>query len=586
MGLTGWVKRYLEMRYPTCFGFSGPGKDLGVLTVDMMQFVKGALNENIKTQANLLSYFRNKVVSFFDLAAVIVICFDRASPDVKSIVCHTKRYERRCSKCKKMSAELPKGKTAGPEHFSTDCEKDCYNSQILWREDGPHLDVDDSQLLWSDWMKFASDSRNLHDELYPRLANVFLSINPPIGKALIIHGLPFKTKTVYDYSGDIFLQGSNINPCERVILDYWSPDLDLPLKEKPQDHIVLLENNKRTIESKMSNSIHEADNAVFYYARFYPHFYKHMAYINDGDAFSIGIFRAIEDFLGARKYSREYWLCLPYKGSKKRALFGNPDNAPKFQYVNLTKLAQDIEDTPEFQKTGIQSPVATMVFLIILSDTDFFQGEFCHGIGGKTEWKEDAEKRKNQTKGIWDTFFDNLQMFSHLVQYYPNVKSETDERRIVLDEDLFSIFTQYCYTNKYAVAARKKQKIGKDDNVTYSQIQAHCFSMKDPRKRAPNEQTIQRWARQIAWNLNYWVNAWRDIYIDPFEKYQGESYYGYTQDEKGKKRITNVIATKQKPLDEVYKLHFWKRRQKTVQHTAEPIPQKRKFEALELIRGK
>lgn len=581
MGLTGWVKSHLQARYPTCFGFDGPGKDLGVLTVDMMQFIKGTLPEFIKTEGQAISYFTNKIVNFFQQAPIVVVCFDRASPEVKRLVCHVKRYERRCALCKKVSSELPKGQVASEEHFSPECQKGCKDSQILWREDGPHMHVDDSWPIFSDWMKFASDSRNLHDELYPRIANAILSINPPPGKALIVHGLPFKTKTVYDYSGDIYKQASNINPHERVILDYWSPDLDLPLKEKPTDHIVLLEHNARTIQPQMSNSIHEADNAIFFYSRFYKHFYKHMAFINDGDAISIGILRALEDFLGAGQYSHEYWLCLPFKGSKKRELFGRPENAPKFQYVNLTKLAQKIEDTPEFKKAGIQSPIATMVFLVVLSDTDFFQGEFGYGIGGKTDWHEDEDKRKRQTKGIWDTFFDNLQMFSHLVQYYPNVKSDTEERRIVLDEELFAIFTQNCYTNKYAVAAQKKLKT--EDDVTYQQIQAHCQSMKDPRKRAPDEETIRRWGRQIVWNLNYWANAWRDIYIDPFEEYQGKSYFGYSPLDGGK--IVKVVATKQKPLDEVYKRHFWKRRQKPEERAMEPIPHKRKLEALDLIRG-
>ena len=131
---------------------------------------------------------------------------------------------------------------------------------------------------------------------------------------------------------------------------------------------------------------------------------------------------------------------------------------------------------------------------------------------------------------------------------------------------MFAIFTKFCYTNKYERAAKGKP------------VEVHCAKFKDPRKRFPVDDTIRRWARQIAWNLNYWANAWRNIYPDPFEKYMGCSYWGYDE----KDGIVSVVAAKQKPLDEVHKKHMWKRQQKKGNT---PIAEKRKKSAMDAVRG-
>lgn len=180
MTLETWVKDYIESRYPSCFDFDGPGSDLSVLTVDMMQWVKGALpGDFVKNERQLISYYKNKISRLFDTGAnIVIICFDKTSPAVKQMVCHTKRYERRCKLCRQFP-ELPKGKRAGPEHFDANCGKKCIDNQIMWHEEGPHLHVDDSYPIDPDWSKFASDSRNLKYELYPRIANALLAWCPP-----------------------------------------------------------------------------------------------------------------------------------------------------------------------------------------------------------------------------------------------------------------------------------------------------------------------------------------------------------------------------------------------------------------------
>lgn len=582
------MKQYLEDRYPGCFDFDGPGKDLQLLVVDMMQWMKGQFPKDyIKRERQLLSYFRKNISGLFDTGAqVVVICFDKASPEVKKMVCHTNRYERRCKLCKK-KGPLPKGRQAGAEFFDDKCEKQCIMNQIKWYEEGPHLHVDDDYPVDPDWSKFSADSRNLRYELYPRLANFLLNWFPPRpGQVLIIDGLPFKERQVREWEPNFDTQGFVNQKKMRVVLEPWSLESDLPLKEDqnvPFNRVYCVEHCMngqimRREMPEMQNDIHEADNAIFYFSRFFPQFYKQMVYINDGDAISIGLLRALEDFRGPDNYAHEQWLCLPYKNEKGRALFtGTP---PKNQYVNLTKLCQKVENTPEFKRANVQSPIATLIFLIVLSGTDFFKGEFCYGIGRVTEPHKDEEKRKLQTKGVWDTFFADLPMYSHLVQYYPNEKSQELERRIVIDEELLELFTQQCYLNKYGAAAAKKMKKSESD---FELVKLHCSkSIKDPRKHPPDSTVIQRWARQIAWNLNYWANAFRNIYIDPFERVSDRSYWGYEPD----RTIAKVVASKQKPLDEVYKRNFWKRRQKPGEVPLKPIPQRRKQAALDLIRGK
>lgn len=588
MTLPTWVKKYLEDRYPGCFDFDGPGQDLGLLVVDMMQWIKGAFpSEFIKTERQLLNYFKNRISSLFDTgASVVIICFDKASPEVKKMVCHTNRYERRCKLCK-TKGDLPYGKQAGVEYFDPLCEKKCIDNQIMWHEDGPHLHVDDDHPVDPDWSKFTADSRNIRYELYPRLANFLLSWRPPKpGQVLLVDGLPFKERQVREWEPNFDLQGFVNQQKMRVVLEPWSCDSDLPLhpdRKVAFNRVYCVEHclNGQVVRREMpemQNDIHEADNAIFFFSRFFPQIYKQMVYINDGDAISIGMFRTLEDFRGPNNFAHEQWLCMPYKSKEGRALFTG--TAPTKQYINLTKLCQRVEETPEFKRAGVQSPVATLVFLIVLGETDFFKGEFCHGIGGRTIPHKDEEKRKNQTKGVWDTFFADLPMYSHMVQYYPNEKSQELERRVVLDEELFELFTQQCYLNKYGAAAAKKMK---RDDSNFDLVKMHCSkNIKDKRKHPPDSNLNQRWARQVAWNLNYWANAFRNIYIDPFERYNERSYWGYESDH----TITNIIAAKQKPLDEVYKRNFWKRRQKPGEVPIEPIPQKKKQAALDLIRGK
>lgn len=550
MTLEGWVKKQIERRYPTCWTFDRP-KDINVVSCDFMQFVKGQIPDFIKTQKQLIRYFINKILGILDYTNTAIICFDKGSPEVKKIVCHGARYEIRCKQCKITDT------------FHPECTMGCINKQILKYEDGPHLDINEDASLsfgGNEWMRFASDSRNLHYELYPRIVNSLLNMSLPPGKMLFFSGLPFFTREVSEVSED-FAKGFPFKD-KHVILDHWS---QATMKNKSLfdfNRVFVFEGGANPREvPEMYNTIHEADNSIFFFSRFFPQHYRHVMFINDGDAISIGLFRVIEDIKGPETFAHEQWICLPYRNKKNKAMLKDP---PPFQYLNLTKLCQKIDETPEFIKAGIQSPVATIVWLIIMSGTDFFnKSDFLSGIGGEV---------------IWNTFYEHLEMFSHWVQYYPNVKDPITERRVVIDEELSRVFYRYCIISKYEEACKKKLK---EPEVEFKHIVIHCSKFKDPRKRVQCDATMLLWTRQKTWNINYWANAFRDIYIDPFDTYNGLTYFGYTKDLK----ITNVLASKQKPVDEVHKRHFWKRKQK---ETAKPIPkisEKKKLAVLTLLRG-
>ena len=571
MTLPTSTKKIIKNRFPAAFGYEAP-ENVQVLSVDAMQFFKGSIPDNIMTHDHLYTYFTNIFLGFLIVYDVVIICVDKASPEIKELITHTSRYERRCKLCRKSCTKImPSGITAGAEYFAKDCKDGCIDNQILHHGEGPHLSDNIYAKLsfkTKDWMRFASDSANLRNELYPRIINRILNSTIPYGKVMYLNGFPFKMKEVKHYHPN-YTNGTPLPNAKDVmvdnyIVDFWSEE-DLPLKSTDYDlgHTVRLEGNNKMFFPLMYNTIYEADHAIFFFLQFFPQYYKHMVFINDGDAISIGLTLAKEYLHCQLQEQHELWLCLPVKD----------DSGRRFEYVNLSHLCSLIDNAPEFVEAGVQSPVMTYIYLIILSGTDFFE-KVCHGIGFKTEWKPESK----QTPGIMDTFMEKIDMFSHLIQFYIGEPSVKRQKRVVIDEQLFLIFLQYCYMGKYGEAAKKKQKT---KEITYDIIQAHCSKLKDANARPPSDDIMLRMCRQIDWNLNYILNGWRNIYIDPFEEYEGKPYYGYKKDPKI--TIVDVVATKQKPVDEVYKKHFWKRKQK--QEFDIDISEKRKKTALDKIKG-
>jgi hypothetical protein len=573
MTLTTWVKQALKNELPDCWSTEPPGETDGV-SVDQMQYVMSELPRNVRTQRDLFRYHSNLMVSNFEKfdTKMVFACFDQKTPEVKAYVCHKDRKETRCKKCKKLP-KVQQGVVAGPEFFDPECEKKekCIDNQTLWMEQGPYFsDNDDAPITFS-WMRFCRDSRNLRKEFYPRLANYLLqNLKLAPGYQLFISGLPFNTRITKEHDGD-WEKGTAVR-MEREIIDFWNgvkdiertPDGSYELRGTPLDftRTIFIEGTMFRRAPEFDHTIHEADNAIFFFPGFFPNAKRWLYFINDGDAIPIGLLRALEDYVGPDAFRRTHYLCLP-----KQSSGGFGITKKTYDVVNLSQMVQDLETKSEkFLESGVQSPVASMVFLIILSGTDFF--EKYAGFDGKSR----------NSDAFWDTFFENTQDFSHLVQYYPNVKDHKVERRIVLDEETYREFVQAAFLKKYSDSCKKKVKT---DEVTWEMIQVHCSNLKKESFRAPDDAKIQADARRIDWNINYWVNAFRNIYIDPHRVKDGQRYYGYAP-ETG---LVSVVASKQDEPDEVCKRNFGRRKKKQME--APPaVSDKKKSLVLEMIKGK
>jgi hypothetical protein len=570
MTLDTKIKKLIKQRFPKSFEYR-PDIRCPVLSTDLMQYFKGGVVPGyIKYQHQLVDYFVHKIFDLLSMTDQLIICVDKESPVVKKIVCHAARKDRRCKLCKEIDFH-PKNQTQPRSQFHAECTSKCFEKQILHYEEGPHLPNDNETpiLFLDDWMKFALDSRNLRCELYPRIVNALLGCTIPHGKMIFLNGFPLKIRKDTNWTPDSVLAPDGY----QMTVQYWEY-ADLPLRNQPDEifchTLKIFDGNRKMFCPEMYNTIPEADNSIFFFLQFFPQHYRQTVFINDGDAISIGLLLAQEyargvDEQGVKIQKHELILMLPN--------LTDTFVKDRFEFVNLTTLHTSIWEANEFKMAGVQNPVVTFIFLIILSETDFFQN-FCYGIGIKTKWDTDEKKREKQTKGIWDTFYDDLSTFSHLVQFYRGEPSVTEPRRIVIDQDLFRVFIEKCYANKYA-----KTKKNLDD---LDQIRIHCNSkIKDKKRHPPSDEVILRWCRQIDYNINYLINEPRNIHLDPFDTYLGYSYYGYTPDN----TIVDIVAAKQKPVDEVYKRHFLKRKHKKRKTDFVSLPEIKKQDVVNKFKG-
>ncbi len=559
----------------------------------MMQYVKGSLPDSIITVEDLLRYLVNKIkyeLTRRNECSIVVACFDTDTVPVKKIVEYGKRKEWRCKHCK----VLPYDKDTKKYEFSPECKSECKFKVPLLPEDGPHLPESPSDrlpCLAKYWMRFAANSTNLRRELYPRLMNVFLEQNwamPDNGQTIIISGLPCDSEVV---SADHIKWQFGFTPSKdaerRLLKPFRIGGLSsYKWTTKMYQQVYRFQNINhqiyRHLVPEMEHQIAEADNSCFFFLQFYPNA-NAMIVINDGDAITIGLWRVVEDFINGKCNLKRY-VALPRRKSTKPGEYNYSHD-----YLDLVKFKQLIETNPLYTQYKVANPVATVGFLVILAGTDFFQ-DFCQGIGYKTKYNDDEAKRAKQTEGIWDTFHSKLSLFTHLVQWnvFTMIPDCTVKRRIVLDEELFALFVYHCYLNKYGRTVMKKVKASKLEDVKLAEIKAHCAKMKRVQNRLPDKQKIQLWARQITWNMDYWVNACRNIPVDPFKHIDNKPYYGYV-----KKGSTMVLASAVHPVQEdvgdAYMQHFLKtkREQRQLKPKLDALEiVKRKKNAIDMIRGK
>ncbi len=590
MTMPTWLRNALRAMYPTCFTHKAPENIVyHAVSVDMMQYLKQPMH-GCNTTRKVIAYLTRILRSLLDRHMVVSMHFDVGGLGPKSAVAHVTRHDLRCGVCKKEHPGVP------ATRFSDDCVRNCTGRRRLAHGDGPHLPDDlDRPFAWEtdDWIRFASDSRNLSDELYPRLVNALLEFVPGPGQQVYLYGLPCHGVNVTE-SHSLWASASKTAlACgtARRILTPWSIAKDLPLGARGHRasdpdlfaRVFVIEGVppcaewprgmvRRYEDPTLLNHIHEADNSVFHFPRVKPNL-NHMTIINDGDAIPIGLLYTAEIRCdaGNQPPRRHHCVRLP---DKRKCSFN------KFEYVNLNLLYHNISNDPRFTHANVSNPVASVVFLIVACGTDFFRG-VCHGVGKKTAWSDDEKKRKRQTQGVWDVFFDNLSFFSHMVQWNIDamIKSEYKARTIVVDEDAFCRFIEFCYVAKYGARAIKRYKV--DAPATAALVTRYTKTLKNPAYHFPSRDHVMVQCRNIQWNLAYWVNAFRNIFPDPLEVYEGGSYYGFEVCPTTNRVMLSKRVSAAKPQDEVYAMNFLASRERARDNR---LKRKRRVDAMPVER--
>lgn len=557
MGIDSFVRAYLKRHYTRAFSFTMPNNH-SIVIMDLMEHMK-SVPKSVITLDDLTWHLVNKIkVNLFKKGnvRVLVVLVDKDPPPVKRMVEHENRY---------------KGK------------------DVLDPKDGPYLPVKGTDLIVNPWIRFAGSYINLQRELYPRLLNAFMDpyyITPRPGQSIIFHGFPgyCEYETVFKQQPYALEQNSR-GEVKRI--HQWNVATELPITEEMEkrdkdlynrvfiyENVVACEMYPRGFIRKeeyvdAKNSINEADGAMFFYDHYFQN--ENILYCcNDGDIFPYGILYGFERIVKGT-FRNIHYACLPYKKEKDNEFFADGD-VPDFEYVDLNMLYILICDDINFKAAGVQTPIGTMAFLIIMGGSDFFH-DYMKDLGAE--------------KVIWATFFKCLKLFSHMIQIPQGVTPSTrTPRPVILDEELFRLFVLYCYIEKYGDSIekektkqskkkRKNTKIGLPysggPEITLNDLKLRCKhdAKGNPRDdtdlHVPSRNTIRLWSRQVLWNLLYFKNApfGAQHVPDPFELYDGVPYYPYVRDaETGKPKMIDVVCARQKPVDEVHSQWLYRNRRK------------------------
>ncbi len=556
MGLPTFVRNYLRTKYLPAFKYELKANPT-IAIYDMMQDLK-YLPEDVTTLESAINYFINKIKAILykngTSIRTIIILVDRKPPPVKRMVTHTGRYK---------SKDVLKGK-------------------------GPFLPESGNDLVPTPWIRFAGNYKLLQRELYPRLFNAFIDgqhIVPRVGQSIILHGFPGVSEWVTVYKQQPHMINTNRHGQE-LHLHKWNVATELPLNKERElkdpdlyNRIFIIENvapsqqypngymrQEEWVDAK--NDISEADGAMFYY----DHWFQNdeiLFMCNDGDVFAYGLAYSYERVTMNNSFRNNHYVRIP---NKTKDDYFAKDDRPKYEYVDFNALYCLVKEDAEMKAAGVQNHVMTLIFGMIMAGSDFFK-DHMKGVGKDTI--------------VWKTFLSCLSVFHHMVMsskgYIPHTRTP---RQVFLDEDFFRMFVHYCYLNKYGKSARKSAKLTDEDDLTYDQLADQCAKGKkaenDPDYQLPSRNKIRLWARQVLWNLLYYRNTpFGNKYSpNPFEMLDDMPYYPYVMNpETGKYEMSNVVAARQKPVDEVFAQHMYRNKRK--QSNVIDIPDDKKKRLIE-----
>lgn len=535
MGLPTFVREWLKTRYLHCFKFSLDGVPT-VAIKDLMEDIKFIPPDaNYSTVGDVVGYFVSKIKAILfkpgTSIRTLIVMVDRAPPPIKRLVTHGPRY---------------KGK------------------DVLSAEEGPYLGAHDTDLLFDGpWIRFAGNYKLLQRELYPRLFNALMTLQVKPGQMLILHGFPGYTEwTTVHYQHAYSTVGNGRGQVLQV--HTWCTASELPLTEARErndpdlynrvfinEHVAPCAEHprgfiRREEWAEARNDIAEADAAMFYYDHWFGN-ENVLLMCNDGDVFIYGLLYAYERLVQANNtFRNQHHLRIPFKVKKGTEYFGTGP-VPPYEYVDFNALYVAVNEDPIMRAAGMQHNVASLCFLMILAETDFFKGHM-KGLGKDTI--------------VWTTFMDHLRFFTHLVQMSKGVVPDSrTPRTSIIDADLFIQFVNLCYAEKYT--SKKKSK----EDQTHEQIEATCNAtknaQKDPDYCMPSTETKRVWYARAKWNFEYIVNTLRGNQHspDPFKQLDGQSYYGYVRLPDGSAAVAERVCDRDyEAVDEVFAQHLLKNR--------------------------
>lgn len=525
----------------------------GVALLDFMQYIKVISDDKIETLEQARRYFVSKVRDLMlddsrtHRIHTCVVMVDLAPLPVKRLVEHADRYAK----------------------------KDVLSSK------GKYLPVAWTDKIPLPWIRFAGNYKLLQRELYPRLWNDFITcryFTPAPGQTLVLSGFPGRSLhvPVWNPNPERNQHGqTEWRVCEwdeardlPLTADHEKADPDLyhrtyrvrhepPSAAHPQGHVQVSEWEAARC------SLVEVDYRMFWFDRFWPN--EHLVfYCNDGDVFSVGGMFARERLLnvpaveiagpggelmrrGEYHFRNRHTVCLPYKSKEKRHEEDDLSK-PAFDWINLNHFYEDVCEYYPFREAQVQNPMATLVFLLILSESDYVK-KFLYDMGEDTI--------------IHPVFFDNLSHFSHLVQVTDlSGHHLTAQRRdVIMDEDMFRLFVRFCYVAKTTHLQKdgltprtpKVRRLSYDDIKKRTQVDSKGQPQAERRKHMPESEEIRLRCRQIEYNLALWRNGPLGYEPDPFEEWFGLPYYPYARDPAtGKPKLVDVVSPRQRCVDEAF----------------------------------
>lgn len=553
MGLpTNERDELFRQTFSECVTFTYPkGPEAPVVVIcDFMMFVKSLPEDLHPTKHDVIGYFVNRVknIMFSNKLFVTrcVVMVDGATDPVKKVVAHAVRYK---------------------------------NKDVLSSKRGPYMPKSDMGLMPTPWISFAGNQKLLRRELYPELFNAFMScrFTPKPGQALILSGFPGRTHLQHTQA-DSWDQPIDVETGDAICVKLWDVEHELPITEAMErqdphlyhrsfivEHVAPCPEFPAGVlrvreEPRFASDISEADLRMFWFERFFPD--ANVIFLcNDGDALTIGAAYAKRRFLGIgqelnpktgaveRRYQfrGSHVVCMPYKKADKQGLFQDGQR-PEYEFFNLDILYQSICEYAPFHGI-VQDEVATLMFLVIMSRTDFFQN-FLTGMTSKTI--------------IRPCFLENIELFTHLIQVSKGNACDLNSiRQVVIDEDAFELFIYYCYLYKHEEVVLKKSK--GDKKISFEQLRAKTLEGKNGAKdeyQLPTRNKIRMWCRQVEYNMRYWLNGPVDHAPNPFEMWFDVPYYPYQRNEQtGKPEKIDHVSPRPKPVDEVFAQHLLERKQ-------------------------